>query len=138
MYLRIAISFLFLTLACGWGSEALASSKHLHGEHQTVSPFDKKQVTSSAHCLLNKNHHDGFCPHSRLPNKDSSTPKIAVDCDGKNAEGIPSNSSNSKNHFSLYDFYENPVLNFSSGTTVILPFYGHYDSNLLAPPPRFI
>jgi hypothetical protein len=138
MHLRIAISVMFLLTACGWGSEALASSNHQHGEHQTVSPFNKKQDTLSAHCLLNNHHHDGFCPHSRLPDKDSSIPKIAVDCGGKGAEGIPSNSSNNKNHFALSNFYENPVLSFSSGMTAISPFYAPYHSDLLIPPPRFI
>ena len=90
--LIILLTFLFALIGA---SSVFAITHHHHNgavESELTSPFGKKQVGKSLHCLLNNHHRDGFCPHTGLPLDRSATQKISVDCHGKEAGTLPTTS----------------------------------------------
>ena len=135
MRLKIEVSILFIFVACVWVSGALALPNHNHGEHQAVSPFDKKQDTRSATCLLNSHAHYGFCPHSLLDYADGF--RIASDCGSKVPGTVPSNISASKNLTVLPVTQEAPVFIVVENMTRVIPSYDFHFFDPLDHPPRF-
>ena len=136
MRLRIVISALFLFVACVWISGAIASPYHHHEEYQTVSPFDKKQDTRSAHCILRSHTHLGFCPHM-LPKGNAGGVQIAPDCGGKAPGAVPPNTSASKNLTVLPATGEIPIFMFAENMTRVFPLYDFHLPDPLDHPPRF-
>jgi len=139
MRLKIVVTILFLFLACVWVSGAMASPSHHHGgKHQVASPFEKKQDTRSAHCLLNNHSHLGFCPHSLLPKDLATGPLIAADCGGKSSGAVPANFSAGKNLTLLPASWETPAFKIVENRTNVSPSYDFHLFDSLYHPPRFI
>lgn len=143
MFLRVAVTVLFLCVMGFWSSSAIASTQDHHhdgqdGEHnEVVSPFDKKQDIRSQHCILRNHAYYGFCPHN-LVNPSTEGFKLASDCGGKSSGTVPTSTSTGENLFILSAFKEIPVLVFSKNITGIFPSYSFRFSDSLDPPPRFI
>ena len=98
---------ILLTFLCALmsASNVFANTHHNHNEaveSELASPFEKKQEGKSLHCLLKNHHRDGFCPHTGLPLDRSATQKISVECHGKEAGTLPTNSFQN-------DYFQNDI-----------------------------
>ncbi len=142
MFLRAAVTFLFLCVVGSWLSSAFAATHgHHHGQHgdhsEIVSPFDKKQGVRSEHCAINSHAHYGFCPHD-LSSSRAKGLKIAPECGGTSSGTVPSNIQNGKNLVALSAFDENFIVQSSKKVWEVLLSYDFHLIDPLAPPPRFI